>query len=66
MVNLKETAFGLGALCTGAVGAFTQLVQPVLANTYVADGSVILSAVFICLTAIGVKLVNKGFNEDEL
>lgn len=66
MVNVKETAFGLGALCTGAVGALTQLVQPVLANTYVADGSVILSAVFICLTAVGIKLVNKGFDEDAL
>ncbi len=66
MVNLKETAFGLGALCTGAIGALTQLVQPVLSNSYVADGSVILSAVFITLTVIGIKLVNKGFNEDEL
>lgn len=67
MTNWKESLKGLSALVVGGTGGIAQTVAPVLAGSYEATPvNVILTAVFIVLTTIGIKEVNKSYAEGEL
>jgi hypothetical protein len=67
MVNLKKLK-SLAVLAVGGTGAIAQTVAPALAGSYDGSdvGSIVLTAVFIVLTVIGIKEVNKSYSEDEL
>jgi hypothetical protein len=58
----------LAVLTVGGTGGIAQTVAPVLAGSYDGSdvGSLVLTAVFIVLTVIGIKEVNKSYSEDEL
>ena len=67
MANLKESLKGLTALVVGGTGGIATVVAPVVAGTYEATPiTVVLTAVFIVLTAIGIKEVNKSYAEGDL
>ena len=67
MANLKEAWKGLVALAVGGTGGVAQTVAPVLAGTYSADPiNVVLTAVFIVVTALGIKEINKCYANEDL
>lgn len=67
MTNWKEAVKGIGILFVGSAGGVAQTVAPVLAGTY--DSGVVnflLTGLFVVLTAIGIKEVNKSYAEEDL
>lgn len=67
MVNFKGALKSLGVLAVGGTGGVAQTVAPVLAGNYVGDvQNVILTAVFIILTAIGIKQTNRAYEDGDL
>ncbi len=65
MANLKEAWKGLLTLAVGGTGGVSTVVAPVLSGSYettfVGLG---LTALFIVLTAVGIKEVNKCYEEE--
>ena len=67
MVNWKQSIKSLGILAVGSTGGIVQTVAPVLAGNYNADvTNVILTAVFVILTVIGIKQTNRAYNNEDL
>ena len=60
MVNWKQALKGYGTLTLGATGGLVQTVAPIFAGSYEATVlNVGLTAIFVVLTAIGIKQINK-------
>ena len=67
MANIKEAWKGLCALALGGTGGVVTVVAPVLSGSYETTPiTVILTAVFIVLTAIGIKEINQNYADGEL
>lgn len=67
MANIKEAWKGLCALALGGTGGTAVVVAPVLSGSYeTAPITVGLTALFIVLTALGIKEINKSYAEGEL
>lgn len=67
MVNWKQAVKSLGVLAVGSTGGIAQTVAPVLAGNYNADiTNVVLTAVFVILTVIGIKQTNRAYNDGDL
>lgn len=67
MVNWKGALKSLGTLAVGGTGGIAQTVAPVLAGNYNADAwNVVLTAVFIVLTVIGIKQTNRAYEAGDL
>ncbi len=65
MVNLKEAWKGLCTLAIGGTGGVTTVVAPVLSGSYETTFvSLGLTALFIVLTAVGIKEVNKCYEQE--
>jgi len=65
MVNLKEAWKSLVTLAVGGTGGVTTVVAPVLSGSYETTFvSLGLTALFIVLTAIGIKEVNKCYEQE--
>ena len=65
MVNLKEAWKSLVTLAVGGTGGVTTVVAPVLSGSYETTFvSIGLTALFIVLTAIGIKEVNKCYEQE--
>ncbi len=67
MVNIKEAWKGLVTLAVGGTGGVATVVAPVLSGSYETTFvSLGLTALFIVLTALGIKEVNKSYAEGDL
>jgi len=67
MANIKEAWKGLCALAVGGTGGTVTVLAPVLSGSYEATPLTIgLTALFIVLTALGIKEINKNYAEGEL
>ncbi len=67
MANLKEAWKGLVTLAVGGTGGVSTVIAPVLSGTYETTFvSIGLTALFIVLTALGIKEVNKSYAEGDL
>jgi len=67
MANLKEACKGLIILAVGGTGGVATIVAPVLSGSYETTFvSIGLTALFIVLTALGIKEVNKSYAEGDL
>jgi len=67
MVNIKEAWKGLCALAVGGTGGTALVIAPVVSGSYeVAPLTIGLTALFIILTALGIKEINKNYAEGEL
>ncbi len=67
MANIKEAWKGLCALALGGTGGTAVVLAPVVSGSYEATPLTIgLTALFIVLTAIGIKEVNKNYAEGDL
>ena len=67
MANLKEAWKGLCTLAIGGTGATATVVAPVLSGSYETTFvSIGLTALFIVLTALGIKEVNKCYASGDL
>jgi len=67
MVNWKTALKSIVVLAVGGTGGIVQTVAPVLAGNYNDDvTNVILTAVFIVLTVIGIKQTNRAYENGDL
>jgi len=67
MANIKEAWKGLLTLAVGGTGAVSTIVAPVLSGSYETTFvSIGLTALFIVLTALGIKEVNKCYASGDL
>ena len=67
MANFKQAWKGLCALALGGTGGTVTVLAPVLSGSYEATiVTVGLTALFIVLTALGIKEINKSYADGEL
>jgi len=67
MANIKEAWKGLCALALGGTGGTVVVLAPVLSGSYEATPITVgLTALFIVLTAIGIKEINQNYADGEL
>ncbi len=67
MANLKEAWKGLCTLAIGGTGGVATVVAPVLSGSYETTFvSLGLTGLFIVLTALGIKEINKSYAEGDL
>ena len=67
MANIKEAWKGLCALALGGTGGTATVLAPVVSGSYEATiVTVGLTALFIVLTAIGIKEINKSYADGDL